>query len=257
MRPSVGRSRSIFCPPHARECPVDRAVLLLQPVAELGLEQAQLGVGDRVGVERPEEIRVLVDDFQARDGRVVDQPRAGRGVGRQEQGLPPLPILLLELLVEEERGEGKLLAVVALEPGRVGLRLQPEREVDREVAVDPLGLHRLDDVEGVPDRGQVDVALVVEVTVVDPDEVDAVLGQHPCLGAQVVASLARRPVDGPEPDRFARPGVDELRTFDSDEAAVAGRLLVQGPQIDAARIRERVGLGVEGEPALVRLGHAA
>ncbi len=38
------------------------------------------GVGDVLGVERPEEVRVLVDDLQPRDGRLVDEPLAGRGV---------------------------------------------------------------------------------------------------------------------------------------------------------------------------------
>ena len=84
------------------------------------------------------------------------------------------------------------------------------------------------------------------------------LGQHPrlaCAGRRV--SL----LDGPltAQNRTGSPvfGVDELRPLDADEAAVAGRLLVQGPQVDAARRGERVGLRVEGEPALVRLGHAA
>ena len=178
------------------------------------------------------------------------------GLRRQEQGLPPALVLLLEVGVEEERGERGLLAVVAREPWCARFWLEPEREIDREMAVDSLGLHRLDDFERVRYRGRVNLAVLVEITVVDADKVDAVLGEHLGLGAQVVAFLARGSVDSPEPDRIARLLVDELRAFDADKSAVAGGLFIQFAQVDSARARERVGLGIEDKPAPVQLGHA-
>ena len=44
----------------------------------------------------------------------------------------------------------------------IGARREPEREVDREVRVDALGLHRLDDGDGALDRGWVHFAVLVE-----------------------------------------------------------------------------------------------
>ena len=122
-RPSAGWSRAIFWPPQAASAASIEPYFRFSQSPNWASTIRSSGSGIVFGVERPEEIRVLVDDFQARDGRVVDQPLAGRGLGREQQGLPPLAVLLLKVLVEVERGEGVLVAVVAGEQVVAGFGL--------------------------------------------------------------------------------------------------------------------------------------
>src|SRR5262249_13349261 len=144
------------------EGPVERTILLLQPDAKLLLQDAELSVGDVLAIERPEEVRVFVNDLQPHDGGLVDQPLAGPRAGREQQRLPPGAVALLELSVEEQGRERVLLAVVAVEPRQPRCRPEPEREVDREVAVNAFGLHRLDYLEGAQHGGPIDFALLIE-----------------------------------------------------------------------------------------------
>ena len=219
------------------------------------LEDPHLGVGDDVGAERPEEVGIFVDQFQGGDGGLVDESPAGRRARGQQQRLPPLAVLGLEVFVEEEGGEGVRLAVVAQEPRGARRRPEGDREVGGELAVNPLRLHRLDDVDGVQHFRRLDLALLVEITLVDANEVDPALRQGAGLAAELRRVPAGRPVDRPEADRRAGLEVNESASLDSDVTAVARLFLVEETKVDSAPRRESVGLGSEGEPAAAnRLG---
>ena len=117
--------------------------------------------------------------------------------------------------------------------------------------VNAFRLHRLDDFDGVLNLGQVNLPALIEVTAVNPHEVDAMLGQHPRALAQVGAGqLVRRAVDRPEAHRLAGPAVNELAVLHRDEALLTGESLIQEAQINGAAIREGVRLRVECKPAL-------
>ena len=150
-------------------------MFLLEPVGEHGFQDAELRIGNVLLVERPEKEGVLVLHFQAEHGGFVEQ-RLATGAGRGEERGPPFAILRLELRIELQRGEGVLLAIVALQPGGAGLGFEPEREVNRKVRVDALSLHRFDDFETVPHLGRVHLAVLVEVAAVEADQVDTMLG---------------------------------------------------------------------------------
>ena len=254
MRPSVGRSRSIFCPPHAPSAPSIEPYFCFSqsPNWVSSSRSSGSGIASALNVQKKYESSLMISRPATAGSSISRVPVEGLGV--RSRAVHHSWYCLLEILVEKERGEGCLLAVVALQPGRVGLRLEPEREINREVAVDPLGLHRLDDVEGVPHLGQVDVALLVEVTVVDADEVHAVLGEHPRL-----ARRSSRPLlDGPltAQNRTGSPvlewtNCEPLTPMKPPSPAVFSFKDRRSMPLDRG---ERVGLGVEDKPALVCLG---
>ena len=201
--------------------------------------------------EGPEEERVLVLHFQAGDRRLLYQRLARRRAGRGQQRRPPSAVLRLELRVKEQRRKRMALSIIALQPGIVRFGREPEREVDREMRVNALGLHRLDDLDGVLDFGRVNLPALIEVAAVNPHQVDAVLGQHPRALPQVRArQLVRRAVDGPEPHRLAGPAVNELAVLHADEALLAGEPLIEEAQINRAALGKGVRLRVERKPVL-------
>src|ERR1035437_2110200 len=116
--------------------------------------------------------------------------------------------------------------------------------------VNALCLHRLDDFDGSLDFGRVNLPTLIEVTAVNPHQVDAVLGQHPRALPQVRAGqLVRWAVDRPEPHRLAGPAVKELAVLHPDEALLAGESLIERTQINRAVVSKGVRLRVKRKPA--------
>ena len=94
----------------------------------------------------------------------------------------------------------------------IGARREPEREINREVRIDSLRLHLLDDGDGALDRGRVQFAVLVKNGAVTADEVHAVLGEHNApsgAGRRGHSSSPRRPVHRPEAHWLTVGAVDE------------------------------------------------
>ena len=233
---------------------VQRTVLFDGPVAEELLQLAHLGVGHMVVVERPEKERVLVDQLHAHERRVVHQGLSRRPFAG-EDFLPPAPIKLLEFRLEIEQRERRRFASVTLPPPRAILRRHPEREVNREVRVNPLGFRGLDDLLLVLDQIRVDRAgFPVIKAPVHADHVDPVLGEclEGCLQS-IPLEFIGRAVDCPEPHRLVVLPVDEFFAADLDEAVFTREFLIEKAEVDGARL-EVVSGRVPRCPSLVGRG---
>jgi len=81
--------------------------------------------------------------------------------------LPPRAVGLLKLEIKEEGCERMVLAVVAIQPRCARGGIQPEREVDREMTVNPLRLQGGDRLLELRDLLRLEFAGLIVVAVVN------------------------------------------------------------------------------------------
>ena len=93
--------------------------------------------------------------------------------------------MLLKIFIEEECRERMLGAVVTLQPDIVGLRIEPEWEIDRKMAVDAGTLKGSYRFEGAIDFRAIDFAAVVKHGTMKADQINAAFGEHSRGLAQV------------------------------------------------------------------------
>ena len=216
---------------------VQRTVLFDGPVAKELLQLAHLGVGHMVVIEGPEKERVLIDQLHAHERGVVHQGFPRRPFAGEDL-LPPAPIKLLEFRLEIEQRKRRRFAVVSFPPPRTILRRHPEREVNGEVRVNPLGFRGIDDLLLVLELLRVDrTGFPVIKAAVHADHVDPVLGER-LEGAlqSVPLEFIGRAVDCPEPHRLVVLLMDELFATDLDEPVFTREFFVEKTEVDWARL---------------------
>src|SRR5581483_1875965 len=226
-----------------------------KPIPEHFLHNLQLRLRNVFRVERPKKEGILVLEFKAEKGWLVDKRLTRDIAWRSKQRLPPSAVVVLELGIEHQGGKRVSLAVITLEPRMIGTGTKPKRKIDREMGINAFGLHRLDNCNRAFNGSRVQLAVVIENRAVAPDQIHPVLREQPRGLAQgrAVSVLLRRAVDGPKAHRLSVAAVNEVTALSGNESVFARKSFVQKSQVYGA-VCERVGRRLEPQPAILGRG---